>query len=120
MAKILLIEDDSQLVKLYQDVFVDAGFKVLTATTGKKGLEYARSENPDLILLDIMLPNGMNGFDVLEQLEKDGKLKRIPVFVLTNLDSEEKVAKEIGAADYIIKAHVDPSEVVERVKKVLK
>jgi CheY-like chemotaxis protein len=93
MAKILLIEDDSQLVKLYQGKLEDVGYEVMIA---------------------------VNGFDVLERLKSDTELKKIPVFVLTNLDSEEKVAKEIGAMDYIVKVHVDPKDVVEKIKRVLK
>ena len=66
-----------------------------------------------------MLPGGMHGFDLLERLKADEKLKKIPVIVLTNLESEEKVAKDIGAIDYIVKVHVDPKDVMEKIKKVL-
>ncbi len=120
MAKILFIEDDAQLVELYTGVLEDEGFVVLTAQTGNVGLSLARDKKPDLIILDIMLPGGMNGFDVLEQLEKDVELKKIPVVVLTNLDTEEKVAKEIGAKDYIVKAENDPKDVVQIIKKYLR
>lgn len=119
MAKILIIEDDAQLVKLYESMFTDAGFGVITAGTGDAGLQLAAKEKPDAIILDIMLPGGMNGFDVLELLKRTEELKKIPVFILTNLDSEEKVAREIGAADYIIKAHVDPKQVVQKIKNSL-
>jgi|SRR3990167_5656400 len=119
MAKILFIEDDAQLVKLYQNVLEQEGFTVTVAGTGMSGLSLAFKEKPDAIILDIMLPGGMNGFDVLEQLKRDDTLKQVPVFMLTNLDSEEKVAREIGVTDYIIKAHVDPKEVVAKIKTSL-
>lgn len=119
MTKVLFIEDNDQLVKLYQGVLGDEGYEVVVAKTGSYGLTLARTEKPGLIILDIMLPGGMNGFDVLEQLKVDNELKKIPVLVFTNLDSEEKVAKEIGAVRYIVKAHVDPKDVVEEIKKIL-
>jgi DNA-binding response OmpR family regulator len=119
MAKILFIEDNDQIVKLYKGMFTDAGYDVVVATTGNAGVDMANNVRPDVIILDIMLPGGMNGFDVLEKLKKDNELKNIPVLVLTNLDSEEKVAKEIGATDYIVKSHVDPKDVLEKIKKVL-
>ena len=119
MTKILLIEDNDQLVKLYQGKLEDEGFDVTVALNGKRGLDLAKSQKYDLILLDIMLPEGINGFDVLEALKKDKTLRKIPVIVLTNLASEEKVAKDIGATDYMVKANVDPKDVVEKIKKVV-
>lgn len=119
MAKILLIEDNEQLVKLYQGKLEDEGYEVYVAATGAAGLNLIQKKKPDLIILDIMLPGGINGFDVLERLKADRELKKIPVFVLTNLESEEKVAKEIGATDYAIKAHVDPKDVLKKIRKIL-
>ncbi len=120
MTKILIIEDDSQLKVLYRGKFTDEGFRVILATTGEEGLSKAKTEHPNLILLDIMLPGGINGFDVLEELKRNEDLKKIPVVVLTSLDNEEKVAKEIGAIDYIIKAHTDPKDIVDIVNKHLR
>ncbi len=120
MAKILLIEDDSLLQELYKGKLADEGFGVVITEDGKKGLNLVKSQKFDLILLDIMLPGGINGFDVLEILERDKNLSQIPVIVLTNLSSEEKVARQIGAADYFIKANVTPNQIVERIKDILK
>lgn len=120
MAKILLIEDDTLLQKLYQGKLADEGFKVVVTEKGKEGLQLVKTNGFDLIILDIMLPGGINGFDVLEVLKKDKALSQIPVIILTNLESEEKVAREIGAADYLIKVKVTPQQIVERVKKILK
>ena len=71
-------------------MFKPEEFSIVGATTGQEGLTLVQSEKPDLILLDIMPPGGMNGFDVLEKLEADPSSKQIPVIVLTNLDSGRK------------------------------
>ena len=119
MVKILLIEDDNLLQKLYRDKLIDEGFEVAVAGSGEKGLDLVKSQKFDLILLDIILPGGINGFDVLEILKRDQTLSQIPVIVLTNLDSEEKVALEIGAVDYFRKTKVLPNQIVARIKKIL-
>lgn len=118
--KILLVEDDKVLAQMYQDKLARNGFDVVVAYTGGEALTRVKALHPDLILLDIMLPEGMNGFDVLRQLQMDQKLKIIPVIVLTNLDSEKKTAFELGAKDYIFKSEISPDDVVKRVKKQLK
>lgn len=115
--KVLIIEDDGEIQSLYKDRLTAEGFEVIQETSGNKGFFAAKDNNPDLIILDIMLPGGINGFDVLEKLKKDSRYKRIPVVVLTNLDSEEKVAREIGAVDYVVKANASLDEVVAKVKK---
>lgn len=76
-------------------------------------------ELPDLVLLDIMLPGGLNGFDVLEQMKREETLRKIPVVILTNLDTEEKTSKLIGADDYIIKANTSLAEIVAKIKSKL-
>ncbi|OGD86849.1 hypothetical protein A2164_01385 [Candidatus Curtissbacteria bacterium RBG_13_35_7] len=120
MAKILLIEDDNLLQALYKGKLTDEGFEVTAASDGKTGLNLIKSQRFDLILLDIILPGGLNGFDILEYLKKDQNLSQIPVIVMTNLESEDKVARDIGAADYFIKANVSLKEIVDRIKNVLK
>ena len=120
MKKILIIDEDSSLLKAYREMFKPEEFSIVGATTGQEGLTLVQSEKPDLILLDIMLPGGMNGFDVLEQLEANPLTKNTPVIILTNLDSEEKVAKTIGAKDYIVKANTTKDEIVKLVMECLK
>lgn len=120
MAKILLIEDDSQLQKLYRDKLIDEGFEVAVVGDGKRALGLVKSQKFDLILLDIMLPGGINGFDVLESIKKDENLCKIPVIILTNLDSEEKVAREIGVVDYFTKTKITPNQIINRIKDILK
>jgi len=118
---LLLVEDDSFLANIYKTKFEMEKFNVLYAANGEEGLEMARKKNPDIILLDILLPK-MDGFTVLEELKKDDKVKDIPVILLTNLGQKDDVKKGLamGAVDYFIKAHFKPSETVDKVKKILK
>jgi len=120
-AKILLVEDDNFLVEMYTTKFELEGFEVLSAEDGKKGLEMVKKENPDIILLDILMPV-MDGFAVLDALKKDKTMADIPVILLTNLGQKDDVKKgfEKGAVGYLIKAHFMPSEVVEKIKKILR
>lgn len=119
--KILLVEDDPFLLNMYATKFEMENFKVVLAEDGEKGWRLAGKEEPAIILLDIILPK-MSGFDVLEKLKADEKTKNIPVILLTNLSQRDEIkrAMELGAVDYLIKAHFMPSEVVEKIKKVLK
>jgi CheY-like chemotaxis protein len=111
--RILIIEDDVSLLQAYREMFKTQDVSVVGAASGQEGLTLVASEKPDLILLDIMLPGGMNGFDVLERLKEDPATQSIPVIVLTNLDSEAKVAKAIGAKDYLVKANTTKDEIVK-------
>jgi DNA-binding response OmpR family regulator len=119
--RILLIEDDTFLVEMYTTKFEIEGFEVVAAEDGKKGLDMAKKDNPDIILLDILMPK-MDGFAVLDALKGDIKLAEIPVIMLTNLGQKDDVKKgfEKGAVGYLIKAHFMPSEVVDKIKKILK
>ena len=117
---VLLVEDDLFLAGIYQKKFEMEGYKVTLAENGEKGLVEAKKKHPDIILLDILLPK-LDGFAVLEQLKGDAATKDTPVILLTNLGQKDDVEKglETGAADYLIKAHFKPSEVLEKVIKVL-
>ncbi len=118
--KILLVEDDSFLAGMYVAKLNLDNFEVTLASDGEEGLKKAKSDHPDIILLDIILPK-MSGFDVLKAVKKDAATSKIPVLLLTNLGQKEDVKKGIalGAVDYLIKAHFMPSEVIEKVKKIL-
>ncbi len=117
--KILVVEDDKFLAGMYNTKLDLEGFSVIVANDGEEGLRLAESENPTIILLDIILPK-MSGFDVLKSLKKNEQTKKIPVILLTNLGQRDDVNKglELGAEDYLIKAHFMPSEVVEKIKKL--
>lgn len=119
--KVGIIEDDSFLLRMYAEKFEIEGFQVFIAEDGRKGLRMAAKESPNVILLDIVLP-GISGFDVLKELKTKDETKNIPVILLTNLSQREDIDKgmSMGAADYLIKAHFMPSEVVDKVKGVLK
>ncbi len=118
---ILLVEDDTFLAGMYVTKLELEQFKVQLASDGKAGLEQAKKILPDLILLDVLLPK-MNGFDVLQALKNEPTTKDIPVILLTNLGQKDDVRKglDLGAADYLIKAHFMPSEVVQKIKDILK
>lgn len=118
--KILLIEDDSFISQMYAMKFKQTNFDFLVARDGVKGLELAKKEKPDLVLLDIILPE-IDGFEILRRLKEDPLLQAIPVVLLTNLGQQENIQKGVamGAKDYIIKAHYTPQEVVEKVQSFL-
>ncbi|MDA3839936.1 MAG: response regulator [Patescibacteria group bacterium] len=118
---ILLVEDDNMISAMYKTKFEQANFEVLMADNGADGLELALSNKPDLILLDIIMPQ-LDGFTVLEKLKADTKTKNISVFLLTNLGTEEDIQKgqELGAKDYLVKANLTPAEVLDKVKKEFK
>lgn len=117
---VLLVEDDVFLASIYQKKFEMEGFKVATADNGDKVIPEAKKRKPDIILLDILLPK-RDGFSVLALLKADNELKDIPVIMLTNLGQKDDVDKalEAGAVDYLIKAHFKPSEIVDKVRKIL-
>jgi DNA-binding response OmpR family regulator len=117
---VLLVEDDVFLSSIYQKKFEMEGFKVTPVDNGEKVLGEAKKKKPDIILLDILLPK-RDGFSVLAQLKGDAETKPIPVILLTNLGQKDDVDKglQAGAADYLIKAHFKPSEIVDKVKKIL-
>lgn len=118
---ILLIEDDAFLLSMYSTKFTSEGYEVLLAGDGEAGLEMALgAEKLDVVLLDIQIPK-INGFEVLERLKKDKKTEAVPVILLTNMNQRDEILKgmNLGADDYLVKAHFMPSEVVEKIKKVL-
>jgi len=117
---VLLVEDDVFLSGIYQKKFEMEGYKVSLADNGEKALVEVKKKNPDIIMLDILLPK-LDGFAVLSKLKADNATKNIPVILLTNLGQKDDVEKglEMGAADYLIKAHFKPSEVVDKIKAVL-
>lgn len=118
--KILIIDDDPFIADMYVIKFKDEHFDVMTASNGKEGLKKIKEFDPDIILIDVVMPD-MDGFHVLEELKKQGG-KPHRIIMLTNLGQKEDVDRGmgLGAADYMVKAHFTPSEVVERVRGLLK
>jgi len=117
MAKILLVEDDPNLSKIYHDTFTNHGHVVFVSPYAEEGLHLAHSFEPDIIFLDIMLPGKMNGFDLLNKIKSHPKLAKIPVVMLTNLDSEKESATKSGAVDYIVKVNIAPSKLLDVLDK---
>jgi CheY-like chemotaxis protein len=118
--KILFVEDEAALQKTFGDVLGQEGYNIIGAIDGETGLKMAKTEKPDLILLDLVLPK-MHGFEVLKQLKEDEETKDIPIIVLTNLEGMGDVEKalELGATTYLVKASYTLDEVVQKIKKAL-
>lgn len=118
MTKILLVEDDEVLSGMYKMKFQQEGYNISVADNGEKGLEKIRQEKPDLVLLDLILPQ-KDGYQVLDEIKQDDDIKHIKVFILSNLgqNAEIKQGKEKGADDYFIKANLTPAQLVEQVKE---
>nr|WP_320114828.1 response regulator transcription factor [uncultured Desulfuromonas sp.] len=117
---ILIVEDEEDILALVHYNLSRDGFQVTTATTGEDGVEQARKEHPDLMILDLMLP-GMDGLEVCETLKKDRELRDIPIIMLTAKGEESDIVKglEMGAADYVTKPF-SPKVLLARVKAVLR
>tara|TARA_Y100000310_G_C20664387_1_gene806637 strand:- start:1480 stop:1845 length:366 start_codon:yes stop_codon:yes gene_type:complete len=121
MAKILIIEDDKFLRELISQKVAAEGYEMVGATDGEEALKTAGETQPSLILLDLILPT-MDGFEVLRQLKEQEATKDIPVIILSNLGQKEDIDKsmQLGAVDYMIKAHFTPKEILEKIKTIVK
>lgn len=120
--KILIIEDDIVLSRMYQKKFEHEGFEVTAAYSGGEGLQKAPMEKPDVILLDIMMP-AVDGFAVIRTLKKDETTRNISIIILTNLGTSQifiEEAKRLGVKEYLIKYKTSAKEVIEAVKRALK
>ena len=120
MQKILIVEDDTFLANIYKTKFDMEGFKVSTAENGEAGLNDAIKKKPDIILLDILLPK-MDGFAVLERLRAHPQMQKTPIILYSNLAHEDEItrAKTLGATEFIVKANLSPTEMVEKIKQYL-
>jgi two-component system alkaline phosphatase synthesis response regulator PhoP len=118
--RILVVDDDAQIVRLIRSYLEEAGFAVLTAGDGDSAMHAIRRERPDLIVLDILLP-GMNGLDITRTIREDKNLFAIPVLLLTARveDGDRILGLELGADDYLTKPF-NPREVVARVRAILR
>lgn len=120
MTKIAIIEDDSTINQMYRMKFEADGFDVQVADNGKTGIEMVKTFAPDLILLDLQMPE-MTGDEALKKIRQESWGSNIPVIVLTNTGIEESPAslKDLNVHSYIVKAELTPSQVVAKVKEAL-
>lgn len=120
MTKIAIIEDDPVISQMYRMKFESDGFEVQLANNGERGVALVEHFSPDLVLLDLQMPD-MGGVEALTEIRKQGWGKDIPVIILTNLGEEEapKGLRGLGIQSYIVKAELTPRQVVQRVKDAL-
>ena len=120
MAKILVVDDEEKFTKLYSTILMKEGYEVVTASGAQKGFDLAVSTQPNLILLDIVMPS-VDGAEALKTLSEDARTKHIPVIFLTSLIKEgeaDDAQGEVGGREYISKsAPID--KIVARVKQAL-
>ncbi len=118
--RILIIEDEKTLLEAIAKKLEVENYTVDTALDGGEGLEKVKENKPDLILLDILMPR-VDGFEVLENLNKDPELSKIPVIIISNSGQPVEIerAMSLGVKDYLIKAEFDPQEVISKVKHIL-
>ena len=119
--KVLFIDDDEDLISIFSTALVKEGFEVEYTLTGQEGLNKVKTDRPDIILLDQVMPD-MAGNDVLHALKQDELTKTIPVILLSNFSQGELVKGAIdqGAVDYLFKYQVEPKDVVAKVREALK
>ncbi|MBD3208414.1 MAG: response regulator [Candidatus Nealsonbacteria bacterium] len=119
--KILLIEDERILAEMYEQKFIKAGFDVDLALSAEDGIEMIKKGKPDLILLDILLPE-QNGVAFLQWLKDHSKNSSVPIIAFSNYDDPKTMekAKKLGVKEYLLKANYTPGEIVEKIKSYFK
>lgn len=122
MKKILIVEDEPALLRVLSDKFTNEGYSVLEAKNGLTGLKVALEEKPEVILLDILMPE-LDGMEMMRRLRESGEYgKNVPIVILTNLDADEKITWAVAKdepAYYLIKSNVDMDEIVEKVGQAI-
>lgn len=120
MKSILLVEDDPFIVDIYSKKLKEAGFSVEVANDGQEALKKLQAHKPDLLILDIVLPN-IDGWEFLRGIRNDSSLKDLRVIILSNLSQKSEIekSKELGAIKYMVKAYYTPTQVVEEIKTIL-
>jgi len=117
---ILIIEDEPGFRKIYKDFLESEGYAVQEADDGQKGMQMIRSGKPDLVLLDIVLPQ-MSGFDILKAIRGDAQTKDLPVIIFSVLGERDTVKKglELGANDFAVKGFYSPGEMLSKIRGLL-
>ena len=117
--KILVVEDDTFLLGLISGKLIASGYIALTATDGDQAIKTLEDETPDLVILDLVLPS-TDGYEVLDKIKNSSKMA-IPVFVFSNLSEEKDIlkAKNMGAAEYMVKSSFTLDELMDKIKKLI-
>lgn len=118
--KVLVVEDDKFLMKVYQSKLTKEGFNVLAVSDGEEAIAKAKAEKPQMVLLDLIIPK-KDGFEVLAALKDDPELQSIPVLILSNLGQNEdlKKAMALGAVDYVVKSDMSIEDVLTKIRQYL-
>ena len=118
---VLLVEDNDFIRNMYQLKLAKSDIEVIEAVDGAMALQRIKEHQPDVVLLDLMMPN-VSGIEVLKELKKQGLTPKLPVVVLTNVMDQQTIdeAKNLGARDYIVKTDLTPSQVLDKIKPFLK
>jgi two-component system alkaline phosphatase synthesis response regulator PhoP len=119
--KVLLIEDEKEVLELYRLKLTLDDYEVITAESGEEGLRKALEEKPDLIYLDIKMPQ-MDGFEVLQRLRREESTRKTPIVILSNFDEQDMIEKglTLGANEYLIKSQFTPEQISSKVKNWVK
>lgn len=117
---ILIVEDDEFFRELMVKKLTSSGFVVSEAVDGRKGIKKVQDGKPDLVLLDLLLPD-VDGYEVLSTIKGDSKTSSIPVVILSNLSSKEDIEKglKLGASDFLIKSQFESEEIIAKIKSFL-
>lgn len=120
MSKVLIIEDDPPYRKIYKKKFEVSGYVVETAQNGVEGLEKMRAFQPDIVFVDLMMPQ-MDGFRFLDEAKADPSLQKVPVVVLTNLSTTDDAQKVLqkGAVAIMVKSDTEPNAIVDKANGIL-
>lgn len=118
--KILLVEDDPMIVEMYKMRLEEEGFEVLITDRGSEALEWAISRRPEVVLLDIILPE-VDGFSILQNLKNSQETKDIPVLLLTNLgqESDQEKGRQMGVTDYFVKSQHTPADIIQKINSII-
>ncbi len=118
--KILLVEDEEFLRRIFKSRLVAEGYEVFDVESAEGGLDWLKHSEPHLIILDLYLPK-MNGFEFLKRLRQDPAWRNIPVLILSGLGQETEIRRglELGAREFVVKTKVDPRELLVKIRKML-
>jgi CheY-like chemotaxis protein len=124
MAKILVVDDDRDFIKITRMILQSGGYDVVTASSGEEGLNLMRREKPNLVILDVMMAYILEGLDIRRQMADDPDLKNIPVIMSTSLTGE-RVQRTLPSDEYVpdsawLHKPIDPDKLLEQVKKTIR